>query len=86
MRGPQLRGGQDREPRRVVARRRKTRAKGKANGSRTSTRRVDCETSAATFKSCSRNGSNCARPSWGASGAHLGPQRVEEHIGGSVFE
>jgi hypothetical protein len=53
----------------AVASWRNTRANGNADGSRTSRRRVDCETMAATFKSCSRSVSNCARPKRGASGA-----------------
>ena len=53
-------------PASVVANWRNTRAQGKAHGSRTSSRRVDCETMAATFKSCSRSVLNCARPSCGA--------------------
>ena len=43
----------------VVASGRNTCVNLKANGSRTSTRRVECETIAATFNSCSRTVSNC---------------------------
>ena len=53
----------------VVASWRNSDANGNAAGSRTSKRRVDCETTAATFNNCSRSVSNCARPSCGAAGA-----------------
>ena len=57
---------------------RNTRAKGNANGSRTSTRRVDCETMAATFKSCSRERIELRPAQLRCQRGDLGAQRMEE--------